>query len=171
MGSAYHSAWHTRKNADGYYFHHPEPLLLLYGLSQPVFSKICYHVSCSYEVIICMAVLVLHVCIVFLWIWEILKIAFSCCDITFLPHWASCPLDQAPPILPRGGDSRETGSGRHQKGRPRCSGPLLCRRSCCASPARPVATCILQSTWRHSPRVSLMPSSPTKGDTRRLGMG
>lgn len=105
---------------------------------------------------------------VFLWIWEILKIAFSCYDITFLPL---CPLDQAPPLLPRGKDSRGTGSGRHRRGWPRCSGPLLCRRSCCASPARPVATCILPSTCRHSPTVPFTPSSLTKASTRRLGMG
>lgn len=50
-----------------------------------MFSKIWYQVSYSYEGIICMAILGLHMCIVFFWIWEISKIAASCYDITFLP--------------------------------------------------------------------------------------
>lgn len=136
-----------------------------------MFSKICYQVSCRYGVISYMTVLVLHVCMIFLWIWKILRIAFSCYDITFLPCRSPCPLDQAPPSFPKQGDSRGTGSGRHQRGQPHCSGPLLCRHSCCASPARPVATCILQSTWRHRPTVPFMPSSSTKGGARRWGLG
>ena len=48
-----------------------------------------------------MAVLVLPVCTVFLWIGEILKIAFSCYDITFLPCRYSLPLPEGPTLLPR----------------------------------------------------------------------
>lgn len=45
---------------------------------------------------------------------------------------------------------RETESGRRRKAPPRCSGPLLCRRFCCVSPAPPAATCTPLSTCKRS---------------------
>lgn len=148
----------TTKNPSFYHLFH----------CHSMFSKIWFQVSYVYDVITCMAVPGLHVCAVFFGVWEIVKIAFSCYGITFLP---SLPSRSGPTLLPRGGDSRGNGSERRRRGWPRCSGPLLCRRSCCASPARLVATCTLQSTWRHSPTESLIPGSPTQGDAGRLGMG
>lgn len=140
-------------------------------LLHPMLWKICYQLSYSNEVITYVAFLLLHVCTDSIWVWEILKTAFFCC-VHLPPCWfppISCPLDQAPTLLSRGGDSRGTGSGRHQRGWPRYSGQLLCRHSCCVSLAHPVATCILQSTWRYSSRVPLIPGSPEKKGTIRLG--
>lgn len=104
-------------------------------------------------------ILGLHVCTVFLSSGSVVKtaiIVLAAKATHFLP-WRSGPA-----LLPRTEHSRGSGSGRRQRGWPRCSGPALCRHSCCASPAHPVATCTLPSTWKHSPRGHLSPAHPSR---------
>ena len=70
--SAHHGAWHTTGMMTVISPLRTPPLLYHLSRLHPVFPM-----TCRYEAVVGVAVLGLHVCTVFLWIWEILKIAFS----------------------------------------------------------------------------------------------